>query len=118
MSRTVANGTNVAPLMLKNTWLDSMPSTPRVKKGAPPQETYEEQQQRLYAEQREILAREGVFRCKHTETLESKRDGQPSTPISGHWFHNKRNGLLEMYGDLQQPPVQTKEVFFFNKRAK
>jgi hypothetical protein len=122
MPKTVGNGSKAAPPMLQKTWLDSMPSTQRVsgtqKRGAPPPETYEEKQQRHYAEQREIWAREGVFWCKHTETWESRRDGQPSKPVSGHWFHNKEKGVLEVYEDLRQPPVRTKEVFFFNKRAK
>jgi hypothetical protein len=121
MSRTVGNGSKVAPLISQKTWLDSFPSTQRVVKpwgkGAPPQET-EQAQQRYHAEQRAIWAREGVFWCKHTETFESRLEGQPSNPVSGHWFHNKERGVLEMYNDLRQPPMQTKEVLFFNKRAK
>jgi hypothetical protein len=123
MSRTVGNGSKAVPPTLQKTWLDSMPSTQRVsgknqKRGAQPQETFEEEQRRQYAEQREIWAREGIFWCKITGTFESRRDGQPSKPVSGHWFHNKEKGLIEMYEDLRQPPVQTREVVFFKKRPK
>ena len=38
-------------------------------------------------------------------------------PVIGHWFHNKEKGRLEMYKNLLQPPVCTKKVIFFNKRA-
>lgn len=82
------------------------------------QKTVEEDQQRHYEEQRAIWAREGIFWCKLTETWESRRDGQPSKAVSGKWFHNKEKGILEMYGDLRQPPVHTKEVIFFKKHAK
>jgi hypothetical protein len=123
MSRIVRNGSNVAPpISHQKTWLDSMPPTKRVlgnQKGeAQPQETFEEKKQREYAEHVVIWAREGVFWCKYTETFESREDGKPSNPVSGYWFHNKKKGVLEMYEDLKQPPVQTKEVVFFNKRAK
>jgi hypothetical protein len=99
-----------------------MPSTQLVsgnrKRGAPPQETFEQERQRHYEEQRDIWAREGVFWCKHTETFESRQEGKPSKAVSGHWFHNKGRGLIEKYEDLQQPPVKTREVFLFNKRPK
>jgi hypothetical protein len=123
MSRTVRNGSNVAPpISHQKTWLDSLPSTKRVvenRKGeAPPQETVAEKQQREYAEKMVIWAREGVFWCKYTETFETREDGKSSKPVSGHWFHNKEKGLIEMYEDLRQPPVQTREVVLFKKRAK
>jgi hypothetical protein len=122
MSRTVGNGSKVAAPISQKTWLDSFPSTQRVLKprkiGAPPQETFDEEQQRYHAEQRAVWAREGVFWCKSTETFESRLEGQPNKPVSGHWFHNKDKGVLEIYNDLWQPPVQTKEVFLFNKHAK
>ena len=96
-----------------------MPSTQLVsrKGGAAPRETSEQGQQRHYEEQREIWAREGAFWSKRTETFEIRRDGQPSKPVSGHWFHNKEKGLLEKYEDVRQPQVEIREVVFFNKRA-
>jgi hypothetical protein len=122
MVRTVENGSKVALQMPQTTWLDSVPSTQRVsgnrKRAVQPQETFEEEQKRHQAEQRAIWAREGIFWCKLTETWESRRDGQSSKPVSGHWFHNKGKGVLEMYDDVRHPPVQTKEVYPFNKLAK
>ena len=118
----------VVPVPSQKSWLDSFP-TQRVLKRKGEEENFEqikqsqiqgyhEKQQSNYEEQRAIWAREGVFWCKHTETFESRLDGQPGKPVSGHWFHNKEKGVLEMYNDLRQPPVEIKEVFFFNKRAK
>jgi hypothetical protein len=105
-----------------NTWLDAMSSKQRAleprKKGATPQETFQEEQRIHEEEQRLIWAREGIFWCKLTETWESRREGQPNKPVSGLWFHNRGRGVLEMYGDLKQPPVQTNEVYIFNKYAK
>ena len=122
MARTVGNGSKVALPVSQKTWLASMPSTQLVsgnrKREAPPQETFEQERQRHYEEQRDIWAREGVFWCKHTETFESRQEGKSSKAVSGHWFHNKGRGLVEKYEDLQQPPVQTREVFLFNKRPK
>jgi hypothetical protein len=108
---------------MPQTWLGIMSSTQRVlgnqkRRTETHQKTVEEDQQRHYEEQRAIWAREGIFWCKLTETWESRRDGQPSKAVSGHWFHNKGKGILEMYGDLRQPPVHTKEVIFFKKHAK
>jgi hypothetical protein len=122
MVRTVGNGSKVALPASQKTWLASMQSTQLVsgnrKREAPPQETFEQERQRHYEEQRDIWAREGVFWCKNTETFESRREGQPSKPVSGHWFHNKGKGQIEKYEDLQQPPVQTREVFLCNKRPR
>jgi hypothetical protein len=122
MPSTVRKGSKGAPpISQQNTWLDSMPSTQRVlgKNGVPPQEkSKEEEQERHQAEKWAIAAREGMFWCKITETFSSRIDGEPNTPVSGHWFHNREKDVLEMYGDLRQPPVHTKEVFLFNKRAK
>jgi len=111
----------VVPVTSQISWLDSVPAQRVMKpqgRGLPPPETFEETKQRQYEEQRAIWAREGVFWCKYTETFASRQDGKPSKAVSGHWFHNKDKGLIEKYEDLQQPPVQTREVFFFNKRPK
>lgn len=121
-STTMGNGSKmVVPVTSQKSWLDSVPAqrvlTPQ-KRELPAQKTFEETTQRHYEEQRAIWAREGIFWCKRTETFESRSEGQPNKPVSGHWFHNKEIGVLEMYNDLLQPPVETKEVFFFNKRAK
>ena len=127
MSRIVENGSKAAPsVMKKKTWLDSFASVHRDmeprKRKVPQQETFEqcqrrhlEQQQKEYEQQRAIWAREGVFWCKNTETWEVRRDGQPNQPVSGHWFHNKNKGVLELYNDVRQDPVQTKDVVFFKK---
>jgi hypothetical protein len=109
----------VAPVISQKTWLASAPKQRVLEKDKQKQiSRYHEKQQSNYEEQREKEAREGIFRCKHTETIESRLDGQRSEPVSGHWYHNKDKGLLEMYNDIQQPPVQTKEVVFFQKRVK
>jgi hypothetical protein len=118
----MGNGSKmVVPVTSQKSWLDSVPAQRVLKplgRGLPPQETFEETKQRHYEEQRVIWAREGVFWCKRTETFESRCEGQPNKPVSGHWFHNKDKEVLELYNDLRQPPVETKPVFFFNKRAK
>ena len=115
-ARTVGNGSKVALPVSQKTWLASMPSTQLVsgnrKREAPPQATFEQERQRQYEEQRDILSREGVFWCKHTETFESREEGKPSKAVSGLWFHNRKTSRIEKYGDLQQPPVHTREVFF------
>jgi hypothetical protein len=118
----------VGPVTSQKSWLDSCPAQKVLKRKGEVQnfeqikqsqiERHHEKQQSNYEEQRAIWAREGVFWCKYTETFESRLDGKPSQPVSGHWFHNKDKGVLEMYNDLRQPAVETKEVFFFNKRAK
>jgi len=122
MTSTVGKGSNMALTASQKTWLDSMPSPQLVsgkrKREAPPRETFEQERQRQYEEQRDVWAREGVFWCKNTETFESRQEGKPSKAVSGHWFHNKGRGLIEKYEDLRQPPVQTREVFFFSKRTK
>jgi hypothetical protein len=117
MSKTLQNGSELAISITQKTWLHSVSSTQRVvkhrKRGAPPQETFEEVKQRHYEEQRRIWSHEGVFWCKNTETFESRCEGQPNKPVSGHWFHNKCKGVCELYTDLRQTPVETKEVVFF-----
>ena len=117
MSKTLQNGSQLALPIAQKTWLDSISSTQRVlktrKRGAPPQETFEEVKQRHREEQRAIWAREGIFWCKKTETFESRCEGQPNKPVSGHWFYNKDKGVREMYSDVRRPPLETKEVFFF-----
>jgi len=112
----------LAPVISQKTWLASAPKQRVLEKDKQKQiQRYHEKQQMQqinYEEQRAIWAREGIFWCKHTETFESRLDGQPSKPVSGKWYHNKDKGLLEMYSDLRQTPVQTKEVVFFNKHVK
>jgi len=103
----------------QTTWLESVPKTQRVlKKTAPAQDDYEKEKQIEFEEQRAIWSREGVFWSKRTETFEVRREGYPSTAVSGHWFFNKINGKLEMYGDIRQPPVETKEAVFFETHKK
>ena len=101
-------------MSLQKTWLESMPKTERVSKTpAVPHETSETEQQRQYEEQRDTWSREGVFWCKNTGTWEIRREGHSSQPVSGHWFYNKAKGVLEMYTDVLQPPVETDQVFFY-----
>ena len=117
MVKTNGIGSKVALPVCQKTWLDAMPSTKTVsgnrKIETNPLTTFEEEKERNYEEQRDVWAREGLFWCKRTETFSSRRDGQPNKPISGHWFHNKQTGRIKKYEDLHQPPVETKEVFFF-----
>jgi len=103
----------------QTTWLESAPKTQRVfKTTAPPQDDSEKEKQIEFEEQRAIWSREGVFWSKRTETFEVRREGYPSMPVSDQWFFNKINGKLEMYGDIRQPPVTTKEAVFFEKHKK
>ena len=60
-------------------------------------------------------SREGAFWCKNTGTWEIRRQGRSSLPVSEHWFHNRITGVLEMYGDILQPPVKTEQVVFYKK---
>ena len=96
----------------KKNWLDAISSTQRAfrnqKRGAAPRKTFQEEQKRHEAEQRAIWAREGVFWCKLTETWAIRKNRQPNKPVSGHGFHNTETGVLELYGDSRQPPVQPK----------
>jgi hypothetical protein len=106
-------------MCLQKTWLESMPKTERVSKNpAIPHETSDTAQQRQYEEQRDAWSREGVFWCKNTGTWETRREGHSSQPVSGHWFYNKDKMVLEMYGDVRQPPVETEQVFFYNTKGK
>jgi hypothetical protein len=120
----MGNGSKlVVPATSQKSWLDAFP-TQRVlkRKGGGENfeqvkqsqiERYHEKQQSNCEEQRTIWAMEGIFWCKQTETFSSRREGHPNKAVSGHWFHNKDKGVLEMYNDLRQPPVETKEVFLF-----
>jgi hypothetical protein len=102
----------------QKTWLESAPMTRVLKKTAPTQDNFAKEKQIEFEEQRAISSREGVFWSRRTETFEVRREGYPSTPVSGHWFFNKISGKLEMYGDTRQPPVETQAVVFFEKQAK
>jgi hypothetical protein len=103
----------------QNTWLNSMPKTQLVlKPPVPTQKDLEKEQQVRYEKQQAIWAREGVFWCKDTETLEIRREGCQTQPVSGHWFHNRTKKVLELYSDIQQAPVETREVVFFKTPAK
>ena len=114
MSKAVRKGSKLAPMSLQKTWLESMPKTERaLKPPTVPHETFKMEQQRHYEEQRDIWSREGVFWCKNTGTWEIRREGFSSQPVSGHWFHNRVKGVLEMYSDIRQPPVKTEEVSFY-----
>ena len=120
MSKTTGNDSKLAHrVSQQQTWLNCMPKTQLVvKTTAPPKQDFKKERQIKYEEQRAILSREGVFWSKRTGTFEIRREGFPSTPVSGHWFFNKTNGKLEMYGDLNKPPIETKETVLFEKRTK
>jgi hypothetical protein len=103
----------------QETWLKSAPKTQRVfKKTSPPQDDFKQEKQMEFEEQRQIWSREGVFWSKHTGTFEVRREGCPSMAVSEHWFFNKINGKLEMYGDINLPPIDTKDAVFFETQAR
>ena len=103
----------------QKTWLESAPKTQRVfKRTAATQDDCGKEPQISFEEQRAIWSREGVFWSKRTETFEVRREGYPSSPLSEHWFFNEINGKLEMYGDIRQPPLETKDSVFFEKHTK
>ena len=101
----------------QKTWLESAPKTQRVfQKTAPTQD--ETEKQISFEKQREVWSREGVFWSRRTKTFEVRRDGFPSSPLSENWVFNKTNGKLEMYLDIREPPIKTKDVVFFEKHVK
>jgi hypothetical protein len=113
-TKAVRNGSKMAPMSLPRMWLESMPKAERVLKTPTVlHETFETGQQRQYEEQRDTWSREGVFWCKNTGTWETRREGHSSQPVSGHWFYSKHKMVLEMYGDVRQPPVETEQVVFY-----